>query len=185
MEEKNLKPSEKLSALEKSSMLTARRVGELEMLTFSLSRENDILKDALQLLHDKLNAVTSLIAEGHQLNDENINQKITQMKEADLKDKVDKLVEQGTIAASNQVSDRSVVVARELSKDGKVENPRLQFIVSPLAEELKQKFLGKVVGELIKGDGDKLDVEIMEIYDIVEKKQEEPSNAEEAQAAQA
>jgi hypothetical protein len=160
------KASERLSAIENALVPTQRRVGELEMVLFNLSRENEILKDALQLLHEKLESVIVLANEGKTLSNENINEKVVLLKEQALKDKVQDLVDAGQVKVAEEVTDNSLVVARELNKDGTVENPRIQFLTSRLIEELQNKFVGKKVGELVKGEEDKLDLEIMEIYDI-------------------
>lgn len=165
-EAKKVKASERLSAIESALVPTQRRVGELEMIVFNLSRENDILKDALQLLHEKLESVIALSNEGKSLSNNNINEKVVMLKEQALKDRVDDLVNAKQITAAEEVTDNSLIVARELNKNGTVENPRIQFLTSRLVEELQNKFIGKKVGELIKGEEDKLDLEIMEIYNV-------------------
>lgn len=165
-EAKKPKASERLSAIENALIPTQRRVGELEMVLFNLSRENEILKDALQLLHEKLESVIALSNEGQPLTNENINEKVVLLKELALKDKVKQMEDAGQIQAAEEATNNSLIVARELNKDGTVENPRIQFLTARLIEELQNKFIGKKVGDLIKGDEDKLDLEIMEIYDI-------------------
>lgn len=181
-----VKASERLSAIEQSLLgfdsniqKTAQRVGELELMNFQLSRENEILKDALQLLNEKQLAMIALLNEGKTLSDENINDKVTLLKEAALKEKLDNEVKAGNIEATDVVSDNSVLVGRELTKDGVVENPRIQFLVGRLVEELQSKFLGKKVGDLIEGEEGKLDIEITEIYNFVEKELE-PEKSEDS-----
>jgi len=169
---------ERLSALERSLVPAVQRVGELEMLMFNLSRENEILKDALQLLHDKQLAVISLANEGSALSDENINEKIVQLKELDLKNRLESLVTNGHIEASEQVTGNSFVVARELNKDGTVNNPRIQFMTARLIEEIQSKFLDKKVGDLIVGDEAGLDMEIMEVYSFIEQELAQESSEE-------
>lgn len=195
MSKQEVKPkaSERLSAIESALILfdgnihkTAKRVGELEMINFNLSRENEILKDALQLLNEKQLAMIALINEQKPLTDENLNEKVTVLKEAVLKEKLDNEVKNGNITPTDVVSDNSVLVGRELNKEGVVENPRLQFLVGRLVDELKDKFIGKKVGDLIEGEEGKLDIEISEIYDFVEKElelsQEEVEDAASAAA---
>lgn len=165
-EAKKIKASERLSAIENVLVPTQRRVGELEIILFNLSRENEILKDALQLLHEKLESVVALSNQGLPLTNENINEKIVLIKEQSLKDKVTKMVESGQLVSSEKITPDSFVVARELNKDGTVENPRIQFLVGRLVEELQNKFLEKQVGDLIKSEEEKLDLEIMEIYEV-------------------
>lgn len=162
------KAKEQLASVTKQAMATARRVGEMELIVYNLSRENEILKDALQLIHEKLDAVISLQNAGTALTEDNINEAVVKLKELSLKEKIDDLLKEGVIEPSTEVSAKSLIVSRELSKEGVVENPRLQFLVGRLVEELQVKFLGKKTGDLIKGEDNKLDIEIMEIYDMVE-----------------
>ena len=182
-ETKKPKASEKLKALENQLMATARRTGEMELIIYNLSRENEILKDALQLLHDKQESVIALLREGQGLSDDNINNKVTDLKVAALKQKVDELVENGQVVAAQEIGDNSLVVSRELNQKGEVENPRLQFLTSRLVEELKTKFVGKKVGDLIENDGETLNIEIIEIYNFAEQKLAGDPTPEEAQEA--
>jgi len=186
-EVKKVKASEKLAFLESDLTSTkellskvARRTGELEMIIFNLSREKDVLNDALQLMHSKTNSIVALLKEGKALTDENIEEKVVEIRENDLKNKITELVENGYAEPSDETSEKSLIVARELNKDGGVENPRIQFLVSTLIEDLKEKFLGKKVGDFISNGEDKLDMEILEIYNIVDKN-EEPAATEESE----
>lgn len=166
-EEKLQKSKEKLENLSEQATATARRVGEMELILYNIARENEILKDALQLLHEKLDAVIILQNRGLPLNDGNINEAVVEMKENSLKERVTEMLNQGSIKPTEVVGEDSLIVSRELSKEGKVENPRLQFLVGRLVDELKVKFVGKKVGDLIEGEENKLNIEIMEIYDLV------------------
>lgn len=175
-EVKKPKASERLSSLEmvvtnidSNLAATSRRVGELELLLFNLSRENEILKDALQLLNEKQLSIISLNNEGKPLTDDNINSKVVDLKEAALKERLNVELRAGNIKESNVISENSVLVGRELNQEGVVENPRIQFLVGRLIPELKNKFIDKKVGDLIKGNDGKFDIEIMEIYDFTEK----------------
>lgn len=166
-EERLQKSKEKLESVSEQALATARRVGEIELIVYNLSRENEILKDALQLLHEKLDAVISLQNKGLPLLDENINEAVVEMKVNELKQRVDTMLQNGTITTSEVVGEDSLIVSRELNKQGVVENPRLQFLVGRLVDELKGKFVGKRAGDLVVGEDSKLDIEIMEIYDLV------------------
>ena len=189
-EVKKVKASERLAALESSVVSvdklatnTAKRSGELELIVFNLSRENEILKDALQLVYEKLDGVVGLISAKKELTDKNINEQIVLQKERGLADKVKQSVDAGQLSETSVVSNNSFVVARELSKEtGEVENPRLQFLVSKIVEELQNKFLDKKVGDLVKGEDGKFDIEIMEIYDLVEQPLAEIPAEEESEA---
>jgi hypothetical protein len=168
-EEKLQKSKEKLENLSEQALATARRVGEMELILYNIARENEILKDALQLLHEKLDAVITLQNRELPLSDVNINEAVVEMKVNSLKERVEEMLQQGAIKPVDTVGEDSLIVSRELSKEGRVENPRLQFLVGRLVDELKSKFVGKKVGELIQGEENKLDIEIMEIYDLVPK----------------
>jgi uncharacterized coiled-coil protein SlyX len=185
-EVKKPKASDRLAALESAfakqeELLnnTARRVGELEMINFNTARENEVLKDALQLLYEKLEAVVSLTNSGLALTDDNINEAVVKLKEQSLKEKVDLMVENNQIEATDVVGEDSLIVSRELTKEGEVENPRLQFLVGRLIPELKDKFLDKKVGDLVEGEENKLDIEIMEIYNFVQQPLFSETNQEE------
>ncbi len=168
-EEKLQKSKEKLENLSEQSMATARRVGEMELILYNIARENEILKDALQLLHEKLDAVITLQNRELPLSDVNINEAVVEMKVNSLKERVEEMLRQGAIKPVEVVGEDSLIVSRELSKEGRVENPRLQFLVGRLVDELKSKFVGKKTGELIEGEDNKLNIQIMEIYDLVPK----------------
>lgn len=173
-----MKASERLSLLEEQMIpmmenlnAAAKRIGELELTIYSLSRESEILREALQLVHEKLDAVISL-SKNPDLSDENINQTVIDTKVAAMEDKVKEQLELGNLVVADEIGEESFVVSRELNKDGSVENPRLQFLMGKLTPELKSKFLGVKTGELVSGEENKLDIEIAEIYEFVEPKQE-------------
>ena len=106
-EEKILKSKEKLENLSEQALATARRVGEMELILYNIARENEILKDALQLLHEKLDAVIDLQNKGLPLLDENINTAVVSLKEKAMKDKIDEMLQNGTIKTTEVVCDDS------------------------------------------------------------------------------
>ena len=184
-EKKGPSAGERLSALERTVVPAVQRLGELEMLMFNLSRENEILKDALQLLNDKQLAVISLANDGLPLSDNNINEKIVKLKELDLKQRMEALVENGHIEASEEITSNSFVVARELNKDGTVNNPRIQFMTARLVEEIQARFLEKKVGDLVVGEKEEsLDMEIMEVYSFIEQELAQEESSEEVEEIQ-
>jgi hypothetical protein len=92
---------------------------------------------------------------------------MVKIKENSLKEKVDEMLERKMIKTTEEVGVDSFVVGRELSKEGKVENPRIQFLVNRLSEDFQKKLLGKKAGDLISEES-KLDLEILQIYNFVE-----------------
>lgn len=167
-EEKLQKSKEKLESLSEQSLSMARRLGEMELIVFNLSRENHLLKQGLSMLNDKLDAIVNVQKESLTLTDDNINNAMVKIKENSLKEKVDEMLERNLIEKTEEIETDSFVVGRELNKDGGVENPRIQFLVESLSDHFKSKLLGKKAGDLASEDG-KLDLEIMEVYKIVKR----------------
>lgn len=165
-EEKLQKSKEKLEALSGETLSLARRLGEMELIVFNLSRENHLLKQGLSLLNDKLDAIVNVQKESLTLTDENINGAMVKIKENSLKEKVEEMLSRNMIEKSESIELDSFVVGRELDKEGVVENPRIQFLISSLSDYFKEKLLGKKAGDLIT-DEDKLDLEIVEVYKVV------------------
>lgn len=182
--EQKMKASEKLKLLEDRLFQAQKRVGQLELVVYNSSRTNDILKEALQLLDGKLNAVVSLIQSGGQLTEEQINGTIQQLKVESMQKQVNDAVEQGFLKPSEEVTLNSFVVIRELTKEGKLANPRLEFPMRELVEEVQNKFLGKKVGELVIGPPDKYDGEIVEIYEFATEPQQAQEEVSEAPKAE-
>lgn len=176
-EQKKMKATERLSLLEESMIniietvnATTKRTGELELIIYNLSRESEILREALQLVHEKLDAVISLSGNDN-YSDENISQSMIDAKVEGMAAKVKEQLDLGNLEVIEEIGEESFVVTRELNKDGTVENPRLQFLMAKLTPEMKAKFVGVKAGELVAGDDDKLDIEISEIYNFVEKEE--------------
>ena len=101
-----------------------------------------------------------------------------ELKEKLLKQKVDESLANGKIELTEVVGDNSFIVARELDDAGQVVNPRIQFLTAKLMPELRDKFVGKQTGELIKTEEGKLSLELMEIYNFVEIPLQEQSQAQ-------
>ena len=142
---KKPKASERLDALEalverilENLEPTTRRVGELELLLFNLSRESEVLRDALQLIHEKQEATIGLLNEGKTPTNDNINEKAIELKALSLKEKVDLGLKENKIEPTDVVGDTSLIISRELDKEGKVANPRLQFALERLIPEIKE-----------------------------------------------
>lgn len=127
----------------------------------SISRDIGIMKEAIQLLGAKVDAIVSI----SQIAPAAIEQAMIMAKVADLKSRVDNLLASGTLTAATEVSDNSFIVGEELDKDGKVTNPRIQFGVGALSPEIREKFKGGTVGSNIALEGASLS--LLEIYDIV------------------
>ena len=140
----------------------------------NMARDLQTIKDAIKLLGNKLDSVVKASANGEKITDEVISRIMIENNVEELKRKVTDLVTQGILAASDEVKANSFVVGRELSDDGKVQNPRMQFVVSALHPDVKDKFPGAKVGQTLNLQEGKWKFEVLESYDIVTPKQEAP-----------
>jgi hypothetical protein len=146
----------------------------------NMARDLMTIKEAIKLLGNKLDAVVKASNRGEQLNDEVISKIMVENNIEELKEKVQNLVNQGILQAAEEVSANSFVVGREVDENGQVQNPRMQFVVSALAENVKAKFPGAKAGQTLELEEGKWKFEILEVYNLVV-----PSAPQEAQPAQA
>jgi hypothetical protein len=156
-----LTAAQRLEVLEKSIVTMDQALG-------GLGRQAQMLQEALTLLNDKVSAMVIALSSGILVNEENLNEINTQQKVADMKSKVEKLLSDGIVTKSEEVTQNSFVVVRELdSESGKVVNPRLQFVARVLDEESLNKMLGKKTGDSVRfTDENPGVIEIEEIYEI-------------------
>jgi hypothetical protein len=130
-----------------------------------------MVRDALTLLNEKVNAMVTLLSLGQEVNDSNLDKVVEQKRVEEMKKKVSELLESGSLKKAEEVSKKSFLVVREINTEtGAVINPRLQFVVSILNEESLGKLLGKKAGDSVKFVEDNpASIEIEEIYDVVMK----------------
>jgi len=113
------------------------------------------------------------------LTDEVIGNIMVQNNVADLKARVDQLVASGTLVATLEpVDEKNFVVGQEVDDTGKVLNPRLQFVLGALNEDLRNKIKGAKVGDSVVFQEGKLKFDLQEAYAVVT-----PAPAVEAEAA--
>lgn len=133
----------------------------------NMARDMMTIKDAIKLLGNKLDAVTKASNNGEKLTDEVLSRIMVENNIEELKEKVTALVAQGILVAAEDVTAQSFVVGRELAEDGAIQNPRMQFVVSALNPEVKDKFPGSKVGQTLNLQEGKWRFEIQESYNIV------------------
>jgi len=165
MSEENKKTaSERLEILENTVNSVIQAVQPLA----NMAQDLMALREAVKLLNNKLDAVVKCTNSGTALTDENIGQVMTENNAKELEDKVTKMVSDGLLEATDTVGKESFVVINEQDSDGKIINPRMQFLLSALTnEEVRGKLEGAKVGaNLPVGDkGGSLNV--LEAYNIV------------------
>lgn len=148
----------------------------------NMARDLMTIKEAIKLLGNKLDAVVKASNRGEQLNDEVISKIMVENNIEELKNKVQDLVNQGVLQAAEEVTSNSFVVGREVDENGQVQNPRMQFVVSALAPNVKDKFPGAKVGQTLELEEGKWKFEIQEVYSLVVPSAPAPQAAQEAEA---
>lgn len=141
-----------------------------------------VMKQAVGLLNKRIEAVVAAASESSGINAESVSDQVIAMNIADLKSQVNGWLESGALVSSETIADDSFVVAEELKADGTVVNPRVQFPMTSQNAELQLSLNGAKVGSNINVGEDKLQLNILEIYSIVEPKAETAPVAQEAEA---
>lgn len=149
----------------------------------SMARDVMTIKEAIKLLGNKLDSVVKASVRGEAINDVVIAKIMVENNIEELKNKVTNLVSQGILIASEEVTLNSFIVGKEVSEDGTVQNPRMQFVVSALAADVRDKFPGAKVGQTLDLQEGKWKFEVSEIYSIQTPKSPEEVSAPEAPAA--
>lgn len=160
---------------------TERGLMSLYQTADNMARDLLTIKEAIKLLGNKLDSVVKASAQGLPLNDEVIAKIMVENNVEELKGKVTNLVNQGVLVAAEEVGPNSFVVGREISEDGTVQNPRMQFVVNALQEGVKEKFPGTKPGQILELQEGKWKFEVQETYNI----QTPPAPTAEAQATEA
>lgn len=132
----------------------------------NMARDLMTIKEAIKLLGNKLDSVVKVSRSGSALTDENIAAVMVENNVEELKTKVQNLVNSGALVSAEEIGPNSFVVGREVAADGTVQNPRLQFVVSQLQPDIKDKFPGHKAGEKIDLQEGKWSFEVLEVYNI-------------------
>jgi hypothetical protein len=161
-------------ANEQDKRTASQRIDDLERAVMSgfhtsnnMARDLLMMKDALKLLANKIDSVMKAICAGKQPTDEVVSEYMTANNIAELKGKVENLVNQGILAPTDAAGDGTFIVGSEEEKDGKVIHPRVQFTFSSLDKELADKLRGAKANDLVEFKPDKLLFRVLEIYNVV------------------
>lgn len=117
-----------------------------------LRRLDPVLED-IQIRHT---ALARLAVEGKEMNIENLEKNVTEVKAELLASVLTPLIDNGDIEPTDSVQRDSLVVFQETADDGTVTVPRAQYTYGALSESLTEDvakhFLGKIPGESFKLD---------------------------------
>lgn len=166
--------SERLTDLENALMSLYNGVN-------TLSNDVMIIKEAIKLLGNKADAMAKASIRGQQMTDDVISGLMVENNMEELKQKVTNFVSQGILKSSDKVTEESFVVGRELDSEGNVANPRLQFLVSALSENVKNKLPGAQAGQVLDLEEGKMKFEVLEVYSVQVPQTEEIKEATEPQ----
>ena len=108
--------------------------------------------------------------------------KATEAMEAEKK-ALEELKSRGDVAPAEKISEKALIVGREYNKDGTVRHPgRAQVAFQRVDDQFRQGLLGQAAGFVLElPNGGKF--EVLEIYEVVEKKEEPAPPPPEAVAA--
>ena len=140
------------------------------------------IKEAVKLLNNKLDAVVKNLNQGLALSDENLSKSMTDNNEEELKEKLASLVNAGILVATDTVSKTSFVVINETDKDGKMLNPRIQFLWSNVKDPT---FAAKLEATKVGGSFETMEggsiVNVLEAYEPAAAPEAENEAGEQAQ----
>lgn len=165
--DKKLNAAQRLESLEKSMVLLDKTIHELY-------KSIEGLRLAGKTLSNKVDSIISASSQGQQINDDVVNKIMTENNVQELKQRIESLKASGQLAEGEEINDLSLMVLREVDPDtGEVANPRVQIAYQLLAESTKQLLKGKKPGDVIAMGEDKLNLEVLEVYNIVVPEQQQ------------
>jgi uncharacterized coiled-coil protein SlyX len=158
---KKLNAAQRLESLENAMALVDKTIHELFK-----SVEN--LRLAGKTLSNKVDSIISASSQGQQINDDIINKIMIENNVSELKERIEKLKASNQIIDGSEIGDMSLMVLREIDPDtNEVANPRVQIAFQLLAEPTKELLKGKKAGDIISMGENKLNIEVLEVYNIV------------------
>lgn len=158
--------TERLTDLETAMTQVVQIIQPFEM----FARDLHATKETLKLLNNKLDSLIKALntSNGGAITDELLSKYMIENNVKELTDKVAKMVTDGVLAASDAVTSESFVVINEVSPNGDVVNPRMQFLVSALQhEEVRTKLTGSKVGDNLKVGDQGASINVLESYNVV------------------
>jgi hypothetical protein len=158
----------------KKDKSAAERLSDLEQAAGYLHNTNDhitkdlvVLKNALKLLNNKVDAIVKASVSGEAITDEVLNRIMVENNVADLANKVTNMIVQGILVPEDAISANSFIVGSESDADGTVTQPRIQFALKALSADLQAKLLGVKRGASVQFEEGKSSFNVIESYKIV------------------
>lgn len=164
----NQAPKDKRTVSQKIEDLENAMINAYQMMN-NMAADIQATKEGSNLIGMKTQAIVNLLDSGSAVNDSAVVAGVQALRAQRMADDIAGLVKQGVITPTDTVAERTLVVGRDLAKDGSgdVVNPRLQFVVANLEDaDTKAKFLGAKVGDILVFSAEKNQFEIQEAYTI-------------------
>lgn len=168
----------------------SQKIGDLENAVMSLyqtvdnmARDLGTIKEALKLLGNKADSIVKASASGEPMSNDLIAKIMIQNNCEELAEKVKNMIAQGILTSQDQVGEDSFLVGSEENETGETVNPRLQFGLYALQPELREKFVGAKVGDVLNLQEGKLKFKVLEVYQIQQPKAPEATAAAAAETA--
>jgi hypothetical protein len=158
-EEQQKSATERIQDLEQG---TAAALQTLDV----MARDVMVIKEAIKLLGNKVDSIVKASERGQDLTDDVLSKIMIENNVEELRGKVTSLVTQGVLVSQEVVGDDSFLVGREVNDAGEVVNPRLQFALQALQEDMRGKILGSKPGDVISLQEGKLKFEVLETYSV-------------------
>ena len=159
-------PTERLTHLETLSEGIVRGYmgfyKEINEIKTKLGKAEQMLGEAMQFIY----GVERCFLEGKVVDKDTLRAAIIGNRMDSMKAEVDKHVTDGVLKTAETTTEQSFIVFRDLGLDGTVLDPRNQIAIVNVKGDLKAKFLGKKVGDLVSVLPDR-NIEILEIFEIV------------------
>lgn len=165
-------PQDKRTASQRIDDLE-RAVMSIFQVSNNMARENTMIKDALKLLGSRVTALIQLAASGTVVSEDGVDKIMRENQIKELQGKVQNLIDQGFLVATEAVAENTFLVGSENEPDqadgtaGKTIHPRLQFTLSSLEKDIQEKLTGAKVGDTVKFKDDALVFKLAEVYRIV------------------
>jgi hypothetical protein len=132
----------------------------------NLAAETMTIKEAIKLLGNKTESIVQVIGEGKPVNDDTISAQMVENNVTTLKEAVTKMISDKILVEQDAISMTSFVVGQEINDEGKVIQPRTQFALAAIPNELQQKCLGAKPGDVLELQPGKLKLSVQEVYNI-------------------
>ena len=165
--------TQKIEDLEKVVTMLYQATAQIKNVTeglMPLQGDMAIVKDALKLLNKKTEAIIQVASAETGITADSVSALVIKMNVDDLKAQVAGYLANGHLTASDTVDAKSYLVCEELTADGAVANPRIQFRLDSQDQATSEAFLGKKVGDTASFGENKFSAKILEIYTITEPK---------------